>query len=110
MSGIEDLPVLAVRNVPITIGDLKGALEALPTLQAAIRDALLGAPTWSDAETLGEDALAAVATVDPSATAFVAIARIALTLAPLAFAAMKPDPDPIRDAQTTEGRGGRRDG
>jgi hypothetical protein len=103
-----DLSLLTTRGEPITIGDLRSGLESLPAIETAIRDILGGKTSWDDAETIGPDVLAILAIAIPQAAAFIAVAKIALAVAPLLANIAHSDPDPIHDAQLTEGRGGRR--
>ena len=103
-----NLPALSVDGAPLTIGELRSALALLPELEAAIRNILAGKESWTDAEVIGMDALAILAVISPQTDAFVAIAKIVIAVAPLLASLAQPDPDPIHDAQTSTGRGGRR--
>jgi hypothetical protein len=69
---------------------------------------------WEDAATIGEDGLAALAILFPATAPLDALASVALKLAPVVSAlvasgVIRGDADPVHDAQTEEGRGGRRD-
>lgn len=65
---------------------------------------------WPDAMQIGEDSLALLAIIFPASAPLVGLATLALELAPLVIAngRIKPDDDPVSDAQTSESRGGRR--
>lgn len=90
-------------GVPLTVGDIKAAMGGLPALGVALSDIVRGTATMSDAEVIGEDILAGAALADP---ALAPVLSVAATLLPYALnfigsGAIKPDPNPIQDAQTT---------
>lgn len=56
---------------------------------------------------IGEDILSVVAVFWPPAALLAEALAIAVVLEPLVVANVRPDPLPMTDAQTTQGRGGR---
>jgi len=95
-----------------TVGDIKQVAGILmdPSLGVALKGVVDSEfADWPDAMQIGEDSLAVLAIVFPASAPLIALATLALELAPLVMAngRIKPDADPVSDAQTSESRGGR---
>jgi hypothetical protein len=86
----------------LTAGDVRAAAQALPALTAALHRIVHGTATLADGETVADDALTALAFVAPETAVFDAIAKVALALGVAAIEAgiIKPDPNPVADAET----------
>jgi hypothetical protein len=107
-------PVATIGASTITVSDVKRVASILtdPSLGATFKRIVDSKfADWPDAVTIGEDGLALLAVAFPGAAPLAALASLALELAPLVIANsdVKPAADPVRDAQTAQGRGGRRD-
>jgi hypothetical protein len=114
LSSVGAEPVATVGASAITVSDVKRVASILtdPSLAATFKGVVDSEFADSpDAMTIGEDGLALLAVAFPAAAPLTALASLALELAPLVIANgdIKPDDDPVRDAQTAQGRGGRRD-
>lgn len=91
----------------ITAGQLIAAIQGLSQLGVdTSRAASLNLANLPADAVLGEDVLGIVAIFWPPATLLIAALAIAVELAPLIQ--VDPDANPMADAQTSEGRGGRR--
>ena len=109
LSKLPASPTAVVATVPIgagvalTVGDIKAAMGGLPALGIALSDIVRGTATMSDAEVLGEDALTVVSLADPALAPVLSVAAALLPYALnfIASGAIKGDPNPIQDAQTT---------
>jgi hypothetical protein len=113
LSSVGTGPVATVGTSAITVGDVKRVASILmdPSLGATFKSVVDDKfADWPEAMTIGEDGLALLAVAFPEAAPLAALASLALELAPLVIANgdVKPTTDPVRDAQTTQGRGGRR--
>jgi hypothetical protein len=64
----------------LTVGDIRGAAEALPALAAAIQRVAGGTASLSDAETIGDDVLVALALIAPETAGIDMLAKVALHL------------------------------
>ena len=114
LSSVGAKPVATVGASAITVSDVKGIVSILtdPSPGATFKRVVDSKfADWPDARTIGEDGLALLAGAFPAAAPLAAPATLALELAPLVIANgdIKPAADPVRDAQTTQSRGGRRD-
>ena len=87
----------------LTVGDVRKALSGLPALGIALSDIVHGTATMSDVTVLGEDALSVASLADPELAPVlgVAAALLPIVLSGIASGAIKGDPNPITDAQTT---------
>ena len=93
-----------VKAAPVTLtwAEVKAAGGALPAFAKAVEDILKGQGSAADYETIGEDILK-VAALDPAlaAPAAVAAALLPFVVQGVASGAIRGDPNPILDAQTT---------
>jgi hypothetical protein len=87
----------------LTAGDVRAALTALPSLGSALTDIVNGTATLSDAEVIGEDALAVASLADPALVPALTVASqlLPVALALVASGTIHGDPHPIQDGQTT---------
>jgi hypothetical protein len=90
-------------EVAFTKAQVASAYRALPSLEKALLSVVHGTAHLSDYETIGLDALSAAAVIDPALAPEISLIT---TLAPFLIqgflsGAIKGDPDPIHDAQTT---------
>lgn len=91
----------------VTAGQLIAAMQGLSQLGVdTSKAANLNLADLSADAVVGEDVLGVVAIFWPPATLLIAALEIAVELAPLIH--VQPDASPLADAQTSEGRGGRR--
>ena len=90
-------------GVPLTAGNVRDALSGLPALGIALSDIVRGTATMSDVEVIGEDVLTVASLADPALAPVLSVASALLPYALnfIASGAIKPDPNPIQDAQTT---------
>jgi hypothetical protein len=109
LSGSASTPLVTKGGITFTVGEAKAALAAAPTFLVALEAIVTGAGTLADVETLGEDALAAAGMLDPELAPVFGLAAFALPLLlnGVASGAIVGDPDPERDANEYQSRGGR---
>ena len=113
LSSVGAEPVATVGASAITVGDVKRVASILmdPSLGATFKRVVNSKfANWPESMTIGEDGLALLAVAFPATAALATLASLALELAPFVIANgdVKPATDPVRDAQTAQGRGGRR--
>lgn len=114
LSSVGAEPTAAVGASVITVGDIKQVASILtdPSLAATFKGLVNSEfVDLPDAMTISKDGLALLAVAFPAAAPLTTLASLALELAPFVIANgdIKPDDDPVRDALTAQGRGGRRD-
>jgi hypothetical protein len=95
--------IATVATGKLTVGDVRKALSGIPALGIALSDIVHGTATLSDVTVLGEDALSVASLADPALAPVlgVAAALLPIVLSGIASGAIKGDPNPITDAQTT---------
>jgi len=92
--------------ISLTAGDIRNATEAATSLLAALEDIAHGTATLADGETIADDLLTGLGIIDPAAAPWIALAEIMLSVGVTAVENgwVKPDLNPIADAQNETGR------